>query len=191
MKTKSIHFITAFEKEVEKLENLPSHIVDNMIKPIPIHNLDEEEIRLDFDTHQTLAYGLKFAPQPRKFPSNEMVLKHFGEFKYNMMNKYSAFVESWKPRKKNDFGLKLKLQTKVKVKRVDPRHGIIMNFCADVLDDIASNLDEYRKANPESDREGYKNMSNRHTKKLLQLKDAKCGIIKPSDKNMGPSISTK
>jgi hypothetical protein len=187
---KNEQYKDSFKQKMHELADLPVNVFDNIIKPIPIHNLDEENIKLDLNTHKTLAYGLKFSPQPRKFPSNEVTLINFKEFQHAMMNKYSAYVEDWSSKKGNKYGLRLKLKTKVKVKSVQPRHGIIMNFCADVLDDITSELDKHREANPDTEEEGYKNMRKQESKTLHKLKNANKGIIKPSDKNMGPSICT-
>ena len=186
---KSSSFEKAFMDEFTAIVKKPAHIIDNSIKPIPIHNLSEGEIRLDMDSHQTLAYGLKFAPQPRKLPSDKVIFQHFTEFQHNMMNRYSAHVEGWKNRKGNQFGLHLKMKTKVKF-IVQPRWGVIMNFCEDVREDLLLNLNKLRNANPQSDEKGFSNMSKRETKALKKLKNAKSGILKPSDKNMGSSIST-
>jgi hypothetical protein len=108
-----------------------------------------------------------------------------------MMNRYSAHVENWKSKRGNAFGLKLRMKSKLKFKgRVDPRYGVIMNFCADVKDEIVSKLEAFRKANPSDDQKGFKNMSKKQAATVQELKGGKMGILKPSDKSMGTAIST-
>jgi hypothetical protein len=188
---KETYFIDTYMEEIDRLSNLPALHLENRIKPKPIHNLCEKEIELDLNTHQTLAYGLKFAPTPREIPSDREVLQYFSQFRYNMMNKYSAFVEGWKEKPKNAFGLNLKLKSKVRVsRRLDPRHSVIVNFCQDVREDILMKLDNFRKENPQDDPQGFSNMSSKQAKAVQNLKDGKMGILKPSDKSMGTAIST-
>jgi hypothetical protein len=185
-------------QEIDFLLNMPVIAYDNKITPIPIHNLSPEEIKLDILTHQTLAYGLKFAPAPRKMLSDRVIFKYFNEFHHNMMNKYSAYVEKWRPK-----GRRLKLKLKIKPHQkfdLEPRYPLITNFCMDIRNDIEAKLQVLRDSENAEDSananlnskptSGFSNMSSRQAKCLDQLKNAKKGIIKPTDKNMGPGIST-
>jgi hypothetical protein len=186
-------------REVDFLLNMPVIAYDNKITPIPIHNLSPEEIKLDLLSHQTLAYGLKFAPIPRKMLSDRVIFKHFNEFHHNMMNRYSAYVEKWRPKGRGRLKLKLKIKPEKKFD-LDPRYAIITNFCMDIRNEIEAKLQIHRdientEAASSSNTDikfarGFSNMSSRQAKCLDQLKDAKKGIIKPTDKNMGPGIST-
>ena len=145
--------------EIEERGNLPEHIFCNNTTPIPIHNHSPNEIQLSFSAHRTLAYGLKFAPTPRRVPSDKVVFKHFNEFRYNVMNRYAAFVEGWKHRDRPPFNLKLKIKPKFD-KRILARWGIILNFCEDVRMDMASQLNKLREKemNSNDDTKGFKNM---------------------------------